>query len=189
MRYAAFSCLDWFDLLAPALCAAAFPHVYRKGRWQTALSLLEEIPSRGLALNAHVYGSAVHACVVGGEPSRALALVEEMMESGAVPDAAAFTAAMTAVDGWAAALRLLEVMKREVSDGRSLDAVVRHRPTSRGKKLEAKPGITEDYNTLLLAPTVCDVVLCCPPVLLTACIFRIVRRALTGAVALWKRLS
>lgn len=86
-----------------------------QGRWQQALSLLEVIPSRGLALNAHAYGSAIHACVVGGERRRALALLQEMMKNGVVPDAAAFNAAMPAVDGWAAALRLLEVMKREVS--------------------------------------------------------------------------
>lgn len=80
------------------------------------MSLLQEISSRGLTVNAHVYGSAVHACVVGKEPRRALALLEEMIERGVVPDAVVFTAAMTAVDGWAAALRLLEVMKRAVSD-------------------------------------------------------------------------
>lgn len=69
----------------------------------------------GLEPNAHVYSSAVHACVVGGEPRRALVLVEEMIERGVVPDVVAFTSAMKAVDGWAAALRLLAVMKREVS--------------------------------------------------------------------------
>lgn len=90
----------------------------KAGRWQKALSLLEEIPSTGLTPNAHVYGSAVHACVVGGEPRRGLALLDEMIENGVVPDAAAFTVAMSAVDGWAAALRLLEVMKREVRSKR-----------------------------------------------------------------------
>ena len=40
-----------------------------------------------------------------------------MLERRVIPDAAAFTAAMAAVDGWAAALRLLEVMKREVRGG------------------------------------------------------------------------
>lgn len=61
-----------------------------------------------------MYGSAIHACVVGGEHRRALALLGEMLERRVAPDAAAFTAAMAAADGWAAALRLLEVMKREV---------------------------------------------------------------------------
>lgn len=87
----------------------------QKGRWKKALSLLVDIPSRGLELNAHVYGSAIRACVVGGEQGRALALLGEMLERRVVPDAAVFTAAMTAVDGWGAALRLLVVMKREVS--------------------------------------------------------------------------
>eukprot|EP00752_Nemacystus_decipiens_P006448 g5808.t1 len=85
----------------------------RGGRWQKALSLLADIPSRGLELNAHVYGSAIHACAVGGEHHRALALLGEMLERRVIPDAAAFTAAMAAADGWAAALRLLEIMKRE----------------------------------------------------------------------------
>lgn len=76
---------------------------------------MADIPSRGLEPNAHVYGSAIHACVVGGEHGRALVLLEEMLERRVVPDAAVFTAAMTAVDGWGAALRLLEDMKREVS--------------------------------------------------------------------------
>lgn len=86
----------------------------REGRWQQALSLLADIPSKGLEANAHAYGSAIHACVVGGQHRRALSLLEEMLERRVVPDAAVFTAAMTAVDGWGAALRLLEVMKREV---------------------------------------------------------------------------
>lgn len=63
-----------------------------------------------------MYGSAIHACAVGGEHRRALALLAEMLERRVVPDAAAFTAAMPAADGWAAALRLLEVMKREVRE-------------------------------------------------------------------------
>ncbi|CAM9972289.1 unnamed protein product, partial [Ectocarpus sp. 8 AP-2014] len=84
-----------------------------EGRWQQALSLLADIPSRGLEANAHAYGSAIHACVVGGQHRRALELLEEMLECRVVPDAAVFTAAMTAVDGWGATLRLLEVMKRE----------------------------------------------------------------------------
>lgn len=99
-------------------CLANFIMNNKTGRWQKALSLLEEIPSAGLTPNAHVYGSAVHACVVGGEPRRGLALLDEMIENGVVPDAAAFTVAMSAVDGWAAALRLLEVMKREVRSKR-----------------------------------------------------------------------
>lgn len=86
----------------------------REGRWQQALTLLADIPSRGLEANAHAYGSAIHACVVGGQHRRALALLDEMLERRVVPDAAVFTAAMTAMDGWGAALRLLEVMKREV---------------------------------------------------------------------------
>lgn len=86
-----------------------------QGCWQRALFLLEDIPSRGIEPNAHTYGSAIHACVVGGERKRALALLEEMMERGVPPDSVAFNAAMAAVDDWAAALRLMEVMKREVS--------------------------------------------------------------------------
>ncbi|CAM9677245.1 unnamed protein product [Scytosiphon promiscuus] len=85
----------------------------RGGRWQTALNLLADISSTGLEPNAHVYGSAIHACVVGGQNARALALLGEMLERRVVPDAAVFTAAMAAVDGWGAALRLLEAMKRE----------------------------------------------------------------------------
>lgn len=73
------------------------------------------MPSRGLTPNAVTYGSAVHACVVGEEPQQALALLDEMMERGIAPDAAAFTAGMRAVGGWAPALRLLEAMKRHVS--------------------------------------------------------------------------
>lgn len=65
--------------------------------------------------NAVTYGSAVHACVMGGESRQALALLDEMMDRGISPDAAAFTAGMRAVDGWAAALRLLETMKKHVS--------------------------------------------------------------------------
>lgn len=73
------------------------------------------MPSRGVEPNAHTYGSAIHACVVGGERKRALSLLEEMMQRGVPLDSVAFNAAMSAVDGWAAALRLLEVMEREVS--------------------------------------------------------------------------
>lgn len=90
-------------------------HPRSQGCWQRALFLLEDIPSRGIEPNAHTYGSAIHACVVGGERKRALALLEEMMERGVPPDSVAFNAAMAAVDGWAAALRLMEVMEREVS--------------------------------------------------------------------------
>lgn len=89
-----------------------------QGQWQKAICLLAEMPLRGLTPNAVTYGSAVHACVVGAEPRQALALLEEMMERGIAPDAAAFTAGMRAVDGWAAALRLLEAMKRHVSSER-----------------------------------------------------------------------
>lgn len=84
------------------------------GRFERALCLLREIPSKGLVANAHVYGSAVQACVKAGEHERALSLLGEMVEIGVMPDAVAFTAAMTAVDGWAAALHLLEIMKRAV---------------------------------------------------------------------------
>ena len=73
------------------------------------------MPSRGLTANAHVYGSAMHACVKGGEHKRALPLLAEMVNAGVVPDAVAFTAAMTAVGDWTAALRLLEIMKSQVS--------------------------------------------------------------------------
>ena len=90
------------------------PHTRSQGRWQRALSLLEDVPSRGIEPNAHTYGSAIHACVVGGERKRALALLEEMIERGVPPDAVAFNSAMAAVDSWAAALRLLEIMEREV---------------------------------------------------------------------------
>ena len=84
------------------------------GRCEKALCLLREIPSKGLVANAHVYGSAVHACVKAGEHERALSLLGEMVEVGVMPDAVAFTAVMTAVNGWAAALKLLEIMKRAV---------------------------------------------------------------------------
>ncbi len=89
------------------------------------------MPSRGLEPNAHAYGSAIRACVVAGEHRRALALLEEMLERPVEPDAAAFTSAMAAVGGWAAALRLLEVMKREVSaDAPSLVLGGRFSPVS-----------------------------------------------------------
>ncbi|CAB1119855.1 unnamed protein product [Ectocarpus sp. CCAP 1310/34] len=87
----------------------------RAGKWQQALSLLADMPSRGLEANAHAYSSAIHACVVGGQHRRALELLEEMLERRVVPDAAVFTAAMTAVDGWGAALRLLEGVLPDVN--------------------------------------------------------------------------
>lgn len=97
--------------------AEHLPHVdaLSTGNWQRALLLLEEMSSREFTPNTVVYGSAIHACVVGGEPRRALALLDEMVNRGVVPDAAAFTAGMRAADGWASALRLLEAMKRHVS--------------------------------------------------------------------------
>lgn len=77
-------------------------------------------------LNAHVYGSALHACVKGGQRKRALALLDEMLGNGVVPDAVVFTAAIGAVDGWAAALRLLTLMKNEVRLGAASGAFSLH---------------------------------------------------------------
>ncbi|CAN0344139.1 unnamed protein product, partial [Hapterophycus canaliculatus] len=89
----------------------------KKGRWQTALNLLAEIPSTGLEPNAHVYGSAIHACVTAGQGARALALLGEMLERRVVPDAATYNAALSVVARSGREDVALALLKQMEADG------------------------------------------------------------------------
>lgn len=49
------------------------------GRWQEALTLLDEMRSEGVAPDQFAFGAAVNACAKGGQWERAVALLDKVI--------------------------------------------------------------------------------------------------------------
>ncbi|CAE7655919.1 unnamed protein product, partial [Symbiodinium necroappetens] len=99
-----------------------------KGDGATALALLEEMQTEGIAANAVVCSAAVTALVRSGDWHRALELFQATRERGEVVDAALLTAALAACGAggrWEEALQLLkDVPEKQCADVQTWNAAI-----------------------------------------------------------------
>lgn len=103
--------------LAPTVHAftAAMRAASEGGRWETALTIWDDMQGAGCNATGHAYAAVISACAAGGQWERAVQLFDEMLALGVKPDVVSCTALITALsaDGqWQRAEKVVEWMAR-----------------------------------------------------------------------------
>ncbi|CAN0561657.1 unnamed protein product, partial [Ectocarpus sp. 12 AP-2014] len=84
------------DATLPTL-NSAISAVSKAGRWKEAMSMMKQMEKDGIAFDEFTYSSVIVACGRGGQPRKALELLDEMVQvHGIAPDMICYGAAIQA---------------------------------------------------------------------------------------------
>jgi pentatricopeptide repeat protein len=86
------------------------------GQTRQALSLLQVVKDKGLAIDTYCYTAAIEACSKAKMWRKALELLDEMQEKGVAPSEVTYSITITACGNggqWSKALDLLDIMRKK----------------------------------------------------------------------------
>ncbi|CAN0027542.1 unnamed protein product, partial [Ectocarpus sp. 8 AP-2014] len=87
----------------------------RRGKWEEATALLEEMTASGVAPSLRHYSSAIFACALGENPGKGLKLLSAMRKKRVSPNSTCVNAAIhgfALLGDWEKSLEILSNMER-----------------------------------------------------------------------------
>lgn len=100
--------------MTPFMYNATIAAVSKRGRWNEALAVMEDMRSAGFAPDRYTFNAVIQACAHGNESSRAFSLFEDMKAAGIASDAFTYNHLLTACrcGEWERALELVKEMEK-----------------------------------------------------------------------------